>query len=315
MSSSIAKPYLIGIGFAVCCLALLGGMPVIANGRPIGTSALGFALFLSLWQLVASLPIAYRDWKTLRQKQELPPTGLHLPYRHWVILAATGLLFGFSTYFYILSVEKAGTVSASIAIQAYPLFAILIEASVLGQKKTRTEVAITVILLVALTYLATDGTFQIETLSWWFLFTLIVPLIWSIAHIILRHMLVNTDVTPGLITFVRVLVSSTLLLTLFLVVEGADALVELATHTSFQLSALAMGLVYYAELVLWLHAVRRIAVSLASSITVPAPAITMGLAILFLGEAVSIQQVIALLAVGLCLYGLIYAGYCKAQSE
>ena len=46
-----------------------------------------------------------------------------------------------------------------------------------------------------------------------------------------------------------------------------------------------LGLVYYLELIFWFYAVRHIDVSVASSITVPWPALTMVLAVLVLGLA------------------------------
>ena len=95
-------------------------------------------------------------------------------------------MFGISTFSYVLSMEKAGTVSASIAIQAYPLFAILWETMFLNRKKNKAELLFTFLLIAGLYYLGTNGSWQIEGLSYWFIFALSVPLIWSVAHVILN---------------------------------------------------------------------------------------------------------------------------------
>ena len=72
-----------------------------------------------------------------------------------------------------------------------------------------------------------------------------------------------------------------------------------------------MGLVYFLELIVWFYAVQHIDVSLASSITTPWPALTMVLAVIFLGNSVEIYQVVALVIVVACIYGLTLAGLRK----
>jgi drug/metabolite transporter (DMT)-like permease len=69
----------------------------------------------------------------------------------------------------------------------------------------------------------------------------------------------------------------------------------------------------YLELVVWFNAVRSIDVSVASSITVPAPAVTMLLAWLLLGEAIHGFQLLALGLVGIGLFSLLGAGF-RARS-
>lgn len=43
------------------CLMLLGIMPILANARPAGSDGLVFAFLLTLWQLVAALPLFLRE--------------------------------------------------------------------------------------------------------------------------------------------------------------------------------------------------------------------------------------------------------------
>jgi drug/metabolite transporter (DMT)-like permease len=76
-----------------------------------------------------------------------------------------------------------------------------------------------------------------------------------------------------------------------------------------------MGLVYFLELIVWFYAVRHIDVSLASSITTPWPALTMMLAVLFLGDAIEIYQIVTLLVVVACIYGLTLAGIRKSSTK
>ncbi|MBB4285413.1 DMT family transporter [Roseospira goensis] len=302
-----------GIGLAFVCLGLLGVMPIIANSRPPGFDALIFAVFLSLWQLVVSLPLLLSELRS-------PNKGIfgvhltpHLRRRTVGIILLTGAMFGLSTYIYVLAVEKAGAVSTAIAIQAYPLFAILWESLFLKRRKSAVELACTLVLVGALYMLATGGTGRIAGLSPWFLVALGVPFLWSVAHVIVKEVLDRTPITPAQVTFFRVLVSVVVLAPVMVAVVPAERILASLGSIDFQAFALLMGAVYYLELVVWFYAVRSIDVSLASSITVPWPALTMVLAVPVLGETVAPYQVAILLVVVASLYGLLFAGARKRR--
>lgn len=308
MADRYSSRPVLGIGLAFCCLLLLGAMPVIVSGRPQGSGAIVFALWFTVWQFLFSLPALVVECRAGQHH----PLSAGLPAgRKARLLAATlftGVLFGLSTWVYVLAFEKAGAVNAAIALQAYPLLASALEATALGRRKSRAELAFMLLVLAALYYLATNGTGRLEGLSPWFLLALLVPLLWSVAHVILREALVRTPVTPTQVTASRLLVSLVLLVPLTLAIEGPEAIVAPATGWSFQLAAIAMGFAYYLELILWFHAMRHIAVSVASSITVPAPAVTMVLAAVVLGETVSAIQIATIVAIFVGLFGMIYSG-------
>jgi drug/metabolite transporter (DMT)-like permease len=293
-----------GQGLALICLCLLGGMPILSNGRPPGTDALAFAFFLSVWQWLFATPLFARE---IRERGFAPGVGHRERRRVLLVLLVTGLIFAASTYLYVLGVERAGAVSAAIAIQAYPLFAILWESLFLKRGKTPLELVLTLGLLAALYFLGTGGTWRIDGLSFWFLAALSVPFLWSVAHVILKEELARAPVTPAQITFIRVAVSSVMLGTTLAVI-APHTLIPLVLDTTFQAFALAMGLVYYLELVVWFHALRHISVSMASSINTPWPALTMALSVVILGETVAPYQIIALVAVVGLLYALMAAG-------
>ena len=310
----MTKPSIeIGVVLALTCLAILGAMPVISNSRPDGFSALSFALFLSVWQVIAATPLFVKD-STGAERGVFSPGLCRARRRRAVgIVLATGVIFGLSTFVYVLAVEKAGAVGAAIAIQAYPLFAILWETLFLRRRKTPLELGFTALLLIALSHIATGGTWRIEGFSAWFAFALLVPFLWSVAHVILKELLVATPVTPGQVTFFRVFVSVGLLLPALMLVEGGEAIARDLTTPSFQAVAALMGVAYYAELVLWFYAMRHIDVSMASSITAPAPALTMVFATVYLGDQVTADHIVALSLIILSVYGLIYAGARKQR--
>ena len=304
-----------GIFLAFVCLVILGTMPIISNSRPAGFTALSFAFFLSLWQLVFSVPLVLREFVSADRGIFGADLAAGLKHRTIAIILLTGAIFGVSTFVYVLAVERAGAVGAAIAIQAYPLFAILWETLFLKRRKSVPELSFTMVLLAALYYLATGGTWRIEGISLWFVFAFGVPFLWSVAHVIIKEVLDRTPITPAQVTFFRVLVSAVFLGAVFAALSGPGGIVEDAGNPDFQRSALIMGLVYYLELIVWFYAMRYIDVSVASSITVPAPALTMVLAVIFLGEGVETHQVLALGAVAASIYGLLWAGARKAGAR
>lgn len=303
-----------GIFFALSCLSILGVMPVISNSRPDGFDALGFAFFLSAWQTLFAIPLFAVERRSANPGVFANEVSVGTRKRAARITIFTGAIFGLATYLYVFSIEKAGAVNAAIAIQAYPLFAIGIETIFLNRRKTRLELALTLALIGALYFLGTEGEGRLEGVSVYFLVALAVPLLWSIAHIIIKEELERTPITPAQITFVRVAVSAVFLGAGTAVLAPASLVTALA-RADFQLFAAVMGLVYYLELILWFHAVRHIDVSLASSITTPWPALTMALAAIFLGDSIETYQVIAFAVVALCIYGLMVAGLRNARPK
>lgn len=303
----------IGSALSLVCLCILGVLPIISNSRPGDFSALGFAFFLSAWQFVFAVPLFVYELRS-GDKGFFGAAFLHGKVHRTVIVAlVTGVMFGLSTYLYVLGVERAGATSAAIAIQSYPLFAILWETLFLKRSKTRVELLLTAVLIGALYYLATGGTGEIDVISPWFLLTLAVPFLWSIAHVIIKEELGRTAITPAQVTFFRVAVSTVFLAAALAIVEPA-AFTVAVRRLDFQAFALVMGLIYYLELIIWFYAVRFIDVSLASSITTPWPALTMVLAVIFLGDPVEAYQIGAFILVAGCIYGLMLAGFRKERS-
>lgn len=299
-----------GIGLALVCLVILGTLPVVSNSRPAGTDALAFAFFLSLWQLIFSLPLFIHELTSGRKGIFGMAAGAGRLHRAAAVTLVTGIMFGLATWCYVVSMEKAGAVSAAIAIQTYPLFAILAEAVLIRRGKSVVEMALTLGLVLDLYYLGTGGTWQARGISIWFLAALGVPLLWSIAHVLIREELTATPVTPAQVTFFRVLLSAVFL---GAVLAGTNRWAPGRFMDTLPYAA-AMGCLYYIELLVWFHAVRHIHVSLASAITTPWPAVTMVLAALFLDDRIRAYQVIAFVIAGVCVGMLLAAGAAKSKS-
>ncbi len=297
----------LGIAFAFVCLLILGVMPILASVRPAGASSLTFTVWMTAWQLVSAIPLLLRERATGHGGAF---GGIPAGRRRQAaaITIITGAMFGTSTLMYVVAAEKAGPVNMAIALQAYPLFAIGLEAVLLGKRKSAAELAFTGLMIAALLYLITDGTFLPGDVSWWSVFALSIPLIWSVAHILLRQVLLGTAITPNQVTVSRLAISGAFLLATALVLGEGGALLAVATDRDFQKATFLLGLAYYLELVVWFSAIRHIDVSVASSVTVPTPAVTMLVAVAFLGDSVALHQIVAMAAIAVAMYGLLFAG-------
>ena len=133
----------LGIAFAFVCLGILGVMPILADSRPAAFDGLTFTIWLTFWQLVSALPLLAREQMSGRGglfSVELAPESRT---RTIAVALLTGAIFGITTYMYVVAADKAGPVSMAIALQAYPLFAIGLEAIFLGKRKTPAELAFT----------------------------------------------------------------------------------------------------------------------------------------------------------------------------
>ncbi|HMN86343.1 MAG TPA: DMT family transporter [Bauldia sp.] len=303
----MASDHRLGIASAFICLLILGVMPVLAVSRPAAFDSLTFTVWMTGWQIVVALPLFLRE-RAGGQRGLLGRVAPERRRRTIAVALLTGAMFGVSTFMYIVAAEKAGPVDMAIALQAYPLFAMLLEAIFLGKRKTPAELAFTGLMIAALYSLTTNGTLLPSAVSWWSVFSLGIPLIWATAHILLRLTMSATGATPSQITVSRLLVSGGFLLGLALVAGNPADLLAAARDPAFQKAAILLAVAYYLELIFWFHAIRRIDVSVASSITVPTPAVTLLLAVIVTGAPIATYQVLAIALIAAAMYGLLLAG-------
>ncbi|MCE7736371.1 MAG: DMT family transporter [Candidatus Heimdallarchaeota archaeon] len=308
MNSNFQPHRQTGIILSLSSLLLLGILPIISNSRPSDLDALDFAFYLSLWQLISAIPLLFFELNSSNKGIFDDKVDKSVRNSTLRIILITGVIFSFTTFLYVLSFEKAGTVSAAIALQAYSLFSILLETLFLGRKKNSGELLFTILLVTGIYYLGTEGTWIIKEFSPWFALALLVPFLWSVAHVTIKHTLDKSPITPSQVTFMRVLISSIVLFAISGFNNGFNVLINGITNPTFQLFAFFMGVVYYLELVIWFYAIKHVDVSVASSITTPTPIITLILAIIILKESVELYQITAMIVIFICLYGILYFG-------
>ncbi|UCD00407.1 MAG: DMT family transporter [Promethearchaeota archaeon] len=304
-----------GVLLSFISLFFLGILPIISNSRPSALNALNYSFYLSLWELICSLPLLFYEISKPNQGIFQKSIKSKIRKKTFIVMGITGIIFSFSTFFYVFAFETAGTVSAAIAIQTYPLFSILMEFILFKKKKQAGELIFTFIMILGIYYLGTEGSWLISGFSSWFALALIVPFLWSIAHVNIKHTLDTSPITPNQVTFFRVLISSILLFGFSSFVNGINNVLDGLMNLEFQIFGFLMGIVYYLELVNWFYAVKHVDVSVASAITTPTPVITMILAIFILKESIEFYQIIAMVIVFISLYGLLWSGRVKNHKK
>jgi drug/metabolite transporter (DMT)-like permease len=124
-----------GILLSFVSLFLLGMLPIISNSRPSDLNALDFAFYLSLWELICAVPLFIFELSKKNSGVFQKSIEWKIRKKTYLIMGITGFIFSISTFLYVFAFETAGTVSAAIAIQTYPLFSILWEFILFKKKR------------------------------------------------------------------------------------------------------------------------------------------------------------------------------------
>ncbi|MFX0077140.1 MAG: EamA family transporter, partial [Candidatus Hermodarchaeota archaeon] len=250
----------IGVLLSFISLFLLGILPIISISRPMTLNVLNFAFFLSLWELICSLPLFFMELRKKNSGIFQKTLSLESRKKTFLVMGVTGVIFSASTFLYVLAFETAGTITAAIAIQTYPLFSILMEFLFFKKKKKVAEILFTLIMIIGIYYLGTEGTWLVIGFSPWFALALTVPLLWSVAHVTIKNTLDTSPITPNQVTFFRVIMSSVILFFINLIFYGPNNLFYGLFNVEFQIFGFLMGLVYYLELVNWFYAIKHVEV-------------------------------------------------------
>jgi drug/metabolite transporter (DMT)-like permease len=298
-----------GIQLSLLCLLILGILPIIATQRTNAGNAITFSFWLSFWQLAFATPV-YLFQRKKAQQAEAPEKNLRRfsKIQTWALIVLTGILFSAATFAYVLGVDQIGPVTFAVAIQAYPFFALLWEALFLHRRKSIWEMTFILVIAISMVYLGTQGTWQLSSVARGFWIALIVPLLWSIAHVIIKETMNASSITPSEVILTRVLLAALLLGIACIFNQGFGGFLTSGMTFKFQMIAVLMGFAYYLELLSWFSAVKYIDVSIGASITAPAPAITVLLAVVLLKQELHGYQTVALIFVLGSVIGLIRYG-------
>jgi drug/metabolite transporter (DMT)-like permease len=291
-------------------LVLIGNgvHPIINNGRPADFDVLIFTWMMAAWECAFSILFLFIE-KRSGQLHYLTRQGGANTGNFKVTtfrLVIIGLIFTVATYYYVLGLSLAGSISGSIALKTSPIYAMLIGSIFLNEKTSKSSIFLTAFMLLGLYYMATAGTFLFGDFNRGVGMLLLVPLLWGIGHAIGRVLLKNGLASTVEIIFVRTAIVFGIIFGISLRVNGWNQILRLLTSPVHLFFGAAMGIMYFFMHYGWYKSITTIDLGFASALVIPSPAITVILAIWISKEPLYSYQIIGMLVMFVGLYAMLY---------
>ncbi|MBS7267581.1 MAG: DMT family transporter [Candidatus Freyarchaeota archaeon] len=192
-----------------------------------------------------------------------------------------------SLLFFFGSTLTSG-VNSSILLQSEPVYSIVLSYFLLGELIRKRQIAVTLLILCGAIIVLYNGVLSINIGD---IFVLLTPLFWQIAHVLGRKTLEKTS--TYVVTAGRTLYGGLLLFILTLIPGFREF--GLLIDPGMVLIFVFQGIVAFAcSALVWYEAIARINLSKATAIIAPYPVFSVILAWIFLGETVSIYQMLGL---------------------
>ena len=147
-----------GIIYSMLVLIGNGVHPIINNGRPADFDVLIFTWMMAAWECAFSILFLFIE-KRSGQLHYLGRQGRSISGHFKATtfrLVIIGLIFTVATYYYVLGLSLAGSISGSIALKTSPIYAMLIGAFFLNEKVSKSSIFLTAFMLLGLYYMATE---------------------------------------------------------------------------------------------------------------------------------------------------------------
>ncbi|NJF25759.1 DMT family transporter [Thermococcus sp. Bubb.Bath] len=259
-----------GTLLAFLVLLALGLEPVVIKASSVNPFA-----FVATASLFASCLL----WKVLfatERAEEIKEKPGELKKTFLTGLFATAIAYSLFTY----GTRLSTAINSAILTRFEVFYSFLIGWLFLRERVTSRGVLSAVALVVGVFLVVTGGKgVEVRTGD---ILLLLTPLFWQIGHAIAKR----TDYSPLTIATLRNTFGGLLLLPLVF-----------ETRFAFTPLALAEGVIIALTQSLWYYSIARINLSKATAILTPAPAVTMAVAIVFLGEKVGVYHLIGFLLV------------------
>ena len=272
------KSLKLGYIFAAICLLGNGLQPIISNARPDIIDDLSFTWLTVVMEFVFITPLF-----ALEQRKQQTPTGIVEEY--WKRLIFIGMIFAVSTLLVIIGYSHTHSVTGAVLVKTQPLSMFLIGVVFLKEKVHAKEILATLLMLVSIIYIATEGTFHMENLTISSLWLVLAPIMWNIGHSFSKPLLDTHKITPTQLIFYRTFGSSIILTFIYFLGVGFDSLLlnTIIQWQNFQY-IIYMGINYAFLHYFWYKTIIHLDLSHATAIIIPAPIITAVFSIFFFGR-------------------------------
>lgn len=210
-----------------------------------------------------------------------------------------------SILFFYGSTMTSG-INASILLQVEPIYSIVLSFFLLSELIRKKQIAITLLILGGTMIVLYNGVLSINLGD---ILILLTPLFWQIGHVLARKTFEKTS--TYVVAAARVFYGGLLLFIVSLIPGFGEY--QFLTDPGIMLIFLFQGIiVYVGSMIVWYEAIGRINLSKATAIIAPYPVFSVILAWIFLGETVSIYQIVGL---AIILVGIILSSRIRSEKR
>ncbi|MFX0103658.1 MAG: DMT family transporter [Candidatus Hodarchaeota archaeon] len=292
------------LGFIV--LFNTGFQPIINNGRPGDLGALLFTFITVLVEFGCITPVLLVENYLNDKKVQHFPISMDTWKSYWKRFVGIGIIFAVSTYLVILGYSNTDNISGSVAVRLQPVSMMIIGYFFLNEKITKSQMVFTAVMLLSIYHVSTRGTWLLNEFSFGIVFLLIAPVLWNIGHTIVKPLLEKGIVTSPQVVFLRTGISSIILGTFYVIVDGGRTAWQITSPVYFIFMFL-MGINYTMQHYFMYKGFKHLDLSIFTAIIIPSPIVTAIFATLFLNDSFEPYHLIGMIGAFIGLYGLLYS--------
>ena len=288
----VKKPnFKLGVFSAIITLIAISTQPIISGNRPSVLDPFIYAIATVLFENIMILPLAVTH--SIKRKKSYPDMLKNALKKHWWRFLIVGSVFAGAQIMFFYGFDLSGAVSGSIAMKSSIIFTMAIGWIFLKEKASWIQIILTGVILVALFYTLTSGTFQMDQVNYGTLILFIMPLLWTIGHSITKPLLQMEMVAPSQIIYIRTFLSTIIL---SIVYFSLNPLSNIALFFNWYnlLFMFLIALTYAVGHYGWYTSIKNIDLALSSAIQAPQPILTSFLAWVFLDETLKLYHYIGL---------------------
>jgi len=190
-----------------------------------------------------------------------------------------------------LGYELAGTINGALAQKMDLIFALLFGYLINKEKISKTQIVFSIFLFFGLTIAITQGSFNLIEFNIGVLLLLITVMLWMLAHALTKPILERKEITPLQLTFIRNLISGTILFVTYFIMRGTHVFYLLSNPINLY-NFILMGIMYAIDLYCYYLALSYIKITIVSIIMAPSLIITTIFAAIFLPEVFTLYHLI-----------------------
>jgi drug/metabolite transporter (DMT)-like permease len=215
-----------------------------------------------------------------------------------------GSIFAFATIFVIRGFSGTDSITGAVAVKTQPVSMFLIGLFFLKERIKWADFIFSAIMLTSVIYVISKGTFQIGFVDASVIWLIIAPIMWNIGHSITKPLFNQKKISPTQLIFFRTGISLLILIIIYIFFGDLSQLSQFLSppHLFFMF---LMGLNYAFMHYFWYNTIKRIDLTIATSLIIPAPVITAIFAVFFLGENFYLYHLFGMIGTFIGIYGML----------